>query len=409
MQSTFDSEERHQYALDIHNQWVYAPSNVHDISQHYFCGCPDRHRLKFVKPTGVEGKRKFKPYFGHITAHNKRRHGVSIVSCRGGGESSEHILAKHRLRELLGKYSFVVEQCPVCKQKKYEYGLGSTMEMEIRSSDGKWRYDCMLKRDCVSVMALEIAHTHFTGVNKVESTRAIGIGIAEFLAAEVLLLEPGGQLTNMQIVSSQCCKCKSKSIRVAIFHTWNAEIRVLNELDYQIHQGMEAEYQFRKFKQVVESVPIMDKAWQILSRYKQQLSFMAGVFGEVTIHEIYRRESGFIMRTKCSKTVFLLLLTSGQISDPSGDYIIQQIKMIEKSFSVPRINVLIIRFHTIVNALEDLESVSKIPNEILEPFKSCTWALLKSIEKNVGKCARCFTHGHQSEQCGYNTSTRRHM
>jgi len=397
MKPTFRDGERHQYAMDAYGKWVYAPKHEHQGIDAYYCGCPDRHRLKFVKPSGKDGKRKFKPYFGHVTAHGKRKNNSTYISCRGGGESPDHQNAKHRLRELLGQYSFVVRRCPTCMQEEREYGLGSSIEMEIRSSDRLWRYDCMLKRDGVPVMALEIAHTHFTSADKVASTRAAGVGMAEFRAREVLSLKPGGGLTNLQIVIGQCIICGAKAAQAAILQAWEAEIRCLAGLDNMIAQEMESEYQFRKFKQTIVNASMFDKVWSILSRYKKLMRFKAGYLGEIGINKLFKTSIGFLIETCCMKSVFIMLVTPAQSSD--AGFIMQQMRSIGQSYAVRKESVIIIHLHTVVNALDDLEIGSKTPHEPLEPFKSCTWALLKSFEKSNGVCARCFVHGHTSEKC----------
>jgi hypothetical protein len=57
------------------------------------------------------------------------------------------------------------------------------------------------------LIALEIFHTHATGCEKVNSTRQCGLAIAEFRAEDVLNMQPGDMLENLQMRVRFCDSC----------------------------------------------------------------------------------------------------------------------------------------------------------------------------------------------------------
>ena len=144
------------------------------------------------------------PHFAHLPK--------SDTECRRGGESLEHKAAKHKLREMRGQYSFVTEKCPECKCEKRETCANGTVDIEVRSADGRWWYDCLYKSELYSI-ALEVMHTHATTLEKIASTRESGVQIAEFSASEINAMQPGAQLLNLRIVTRLCspeCECVAR-------------------------------------------------------------------------------------------------------------------------------------------------------------------------------------------------------
>ena len=154
--------EGSQYARNIHGEWVCATSTQYKQGVTYFCECPDKHKMKLVKSSGDPDKRHFREYFAHITTGFKRDRHDEEITCRSGGESQEHRNAKHKLREMMGKFSYVSKKCKHCKTDTIEDCSGASIELEIQSNDKRWRYDCMLVRNGINVAALEIYHTSLT-------------------------------------------------------------------------------------------------------------------------------------------------------------------------------------------------------------------------------------------------------
>jgi hypothetical protein len=100
-----------------------------------------------------------------------------------------------------GVFSFVVQECPECRHQIVETCKDGVIKLEKTSWDNHWRYYCMLCVDEKPVLALEVVKTHLSSVDKVESTRADGIDLAEFLVEDVMSLRSkgGGDLDNLQI------------------------------------------------------------------------------------------------------------------------------------------------------------------------------------------------------------------
>ena len=159
--------------------------------------------MKLVKPSGTLGKRTFCDYFSHIgkrpDLHSNKR------KCTHGGESVIHRMAKQKLREMVGKYSFTLFQCVRCGDERYENGRGCSVTIEVRSDDGKWRYDCVLSRNGLPIVALEVVHTHKTGDEKISAVRSSGIEIVEFRAEDVMQM--GDVLENLNIRRGVCYCC----------------------------------------------------------------------------------------------------------------------------------------------------------------------------------------------------------
>ena len=202
------------YALDASTcSWLHASHATRDGQ--YTCDCPDRHPVCLKLPSGRENVEYRTPHFSHLPKSN--------TECRGGGESAEHKAAKHRLREMRGQYSFVMETCPECKGEMWETCSNGTVGIEVRSADGRWWYDCVYKSDGYEI-ALEVFHTHATTQEKIKATRQSGMQLAEFHADEVNAMEPGAELHNLQIVSRICGQRCEDAGRRRIEEARSAEI-----------------------------------------------------------------------------------------------------------------------------------------------------------------------------------------
>jgi len=198
-----------RYARTPQGQWICACDVMQDTGASFYCDCPAMHKMKLVKPSGLPDKRPFMPYFAHVSSGFKRSNdGESVVPPCSGGESLEHKLAKHKLREMVGKFSFTVEKCTNCQFELVEDGCNASILIEVRSEDKRWRYDSVMVRDGVNVIALEIFHRHATTQEKVHSTRQDGLQIAEFRAEDVNGMVSGTKLTNLQTRMILCNKCE---------------------------------------------------------------------------------------------------------------------------------------------------------------------------------------------------------
>jgi len=225
--------QEHQYALNIQNQWVDARKIPFVCGATYFCDCPIRHRLKHVKP------KDRMHYFAHInpapknTKKRKREVENSYVQCGSGGESIEHRLAKHKLREHVNSLSFVLEKCTSCTREVIIHFYDCTIQLEMRSMNERWRYDCMVyDNEGGRLCALEIAHTHFSGEIKIQDTfKMEGILIAEFLAKDVLAwdgLVSSPRLQNLLMEKKECFHCAWKTSRLK---EWQDEIKSYADME----------------------------------------------------------------------------------------------------------------------------------------------------------------------------------
>jgi hypothetical protein len=170
----------------------------------YVCLCPDAHAVCLKQGT------ERAVHFAHIPVRGPD--GDFIPSCRSGGESEEHIKAKLKLVEQRGDYSFCLKTCKVCKKKVMEDCRNGTMKIEAWSGDKRWKYDVLYTRSDGSKLALEVYHTHATGENKVLSSTAAGIPIAEFDAGDILRMKEGTILDN-KLDTSWVCSAMCRGLK----------------------------------------------------------------------------------------------------------------------------------------------------------------------------------------------------
>ena len=181
-------DDNMQYALDTNGRWANAKLTEYKKHSRFFCGCAERHPVKLVKPSGELGKRPFSDYFAHITrSEQDAADGRTVHSC-GCTESPDHFNAKHKLREMVGQYSFTTFRCITCHKRRVTYSRGCEVVVEKASKDRKWRYDCVLRSGGKDVAALEVLHSHKVTREKASSVRDGGLEIAEFRAEDILRL-----------------------------------------------------------------------------------------------------------------------------------------------------------------------------------------------------------------------------
>ena len=204
-----------QYALDASGSWANAKLTEYRKHSQFFCACAERHPVKLVKPSGELGKRPFSDYFAHITrSEHDAADGRTVRSC-GCAESPDHFNAKHKLREMVGRYAFTTFRCITCHRKRVIYSRGCEVVVEEPSKDRKWRYDCLLRSGGKDVAALEVLHSHKVSREKASAVRDGGLEIAEFRAEDILRLlkdtpSKTVHLENLLVELGTCESCVEK-------------------------------------------------------------------------------------------------------------------------------------------------------------------------------------------------------
>jgi len=149
-----------------------------------------------------------------------------------------------------------------------------------------------------------------------------------------------------------------------------------------------------------DSATDMDRVWLLLDRYRSLVSFQTYLFGEVDIDIVTRTDEGFVLQTHRSFNLFLLPLAYSQLEDANLEGgLLPLIKCIEERYLICREQILIVHFPTMLRSVDELEAVLSTPGMHVDPFKSCTWPILKHMEKIKNRCASCFQRGHVSEKC----------
>ena len=231
-----------QYALDANGSWANAKLTEYRKHSQFFCACAERHPVKLVKPSGELGKRPFSDYFAHITrSEQDAADGRTVRSC-GCTESPDHFNAKHKLREMVGRYAFTTFRCSYCRNTGTIDSAECEVVIEKTSQDRKWRYDCLLRRSGKDVAALEVLHSHKVTREKASSVRDAGLEIAEFRAEDILRLladQPTGtmHLENLLMRHVTCCqKCIRLQIEMELLYTWDDEVHELKRQEAQMYK-----------------------------------------------------------------------------------------------------------------------------------------------------------------------------
>jgi hypothetical protein len=385
----------HQYAHDTQGRWVNAKQTIYEKYQVYYCDCPEKHKLKLVKPSGITGKRPFCDYFAHQTIPDKRQRVNETCS---QGESLVHRLAKHKLRETVGSYFFPVFRCQCCRKETIVDSLGGSVDIEVSSSDKLWRYDCLLKIGHLAV-AMEVVHTHLTGSIKVESTRRNGIEIAEFKAENVMKMPSFGitKLENLKMKTGKCQGCLHKAA-----YCWLRDCFVdeLNELIRQENEAFENyTYADQKRKEREIRRTLLQNALQIndpCQKCKQLIALSLGrlhvsipQLGTISFTKAVECHKGLLVygfnRPLPTTAMFIYLIDSDRNTMQAGQW---------KHDSVERVFHIFLHCSTIVRDFGTLE-------ENIITLKDCRWPILKDLEANYTICANCGRHGHCSIRCRF--------
>ena len=216
--------------------------------------------MKLVKPSGLSGKRSFCDYFAHVSDKQT----INEPICSVGGESLEHRMAKHKLREMAGSYFFATSHCQCCHSEMIVDSAGGSVKLEVVSDDKLWRYDCLLKIENMEV-ALEVVYKHLTGNVKVDSTRKSGIEIAEFRACDVIEMQGRTKLDNIKMRIEMCHNC-------SVLGVYTAEVNELLKLDESISNGYQKGTKKQKIQQLTSKQLYHKelKAWEESERYWQE-------------------------------------------------------------------------------------------------------------------------------------------
>ena len=452
---SIDQMSKHQFARDKDGRWMNAQKTVYDKKSRYFCECPQRHILKLVKPSGRLGKRTFCDYFAHVTKRQKlfdlsANEKGTIVRCCGSGESLEHRMAKHRLRELQGLFTFEIQRCPCCREVAIEEDCsGGTIKIEVRSVDGKWRYDCLLVRNDGSKLALEIVHMHYTTDAKVQATRLSGIEIAEFRASEVLdMSSDGGRLNNLLVREANCINCLVKKgmewlrdIYVEEFWimwdferiieegyftfekrllkkielkrlsdeadlkwmllVWEKENDNIKELERDIATDYISHWNMLEFRKRITGLSSLEKAKLIIREYMGEFYIIHPNFSDIQLSKIWKEDENGLYFKRGD-------WYGGGIGEPHEHndiyiYLFDNDRDIKgnqwKPDGVERRFVMFLRTFKVIGDLPVMEHKIRNNHDTHE-FKDCKWPILKQLEKTFfGGCANCGIPGHTSESC----------
>ena len=388
-------DKKHQYAQNQDGRWVSATKSIYTHGTVYYCDCPEKHKMKLVKPSGNTEKRAFTDYFAHI----KRSHTGDAITCMPCGESVEHRLAKHKLREMQGLFSFVTKKCPSCKHEVLEDCLDGQICIEVASHDGNWRYDCMLSRGDKHVLALEIWHTHATTVDKINSTRARGIGLAEFKASEVLSMCEGARLSNTQVMSVKCCACIKLAATSELFYEIQREQHTLLGLDIQISEAYWQMWNYQQLDSLVASRPQKEGALAILKYFidNGEVLIRDPRLGEVPLFNPTVMSHVIQVETSdCFPTKTCLVVLLEQHEKVSWSFIQSQLVRAQ-NMGIQRDFVFMLNTCTIMKRLNEFKTIHSNSGQI--HLNNCTWPILKDIERNLGICASCGKGGHIADKC----------
>ena len=188
--------DRHRFATRASDGClVDALTEVKRAGETYWCWCPEKHPLILKKPSGLLNKRGITPHFSHHA-------GTKCIGCCS--ESEEHIAGKCAISEVFKRPGHIIivleEVCHKCEECIKFSTFDSetyTVVLEMVSKDKRWRYDAVLVRrsDRTPVQVIEVVVTHYSSQEKLECTRADGLGIAEIMAEAIFAHVKRGDTT----------------------------------------------------------------------------------------------------------------------------------------------------------------------------------------------------------------------
>ena len=191
-------EEPHRYAKSATGEWVHALDA--NVSDEYYCDCPNPHRLKLVDSE-----------FVHADKPKKRRQ-------KEIPDAKTLKLAKQKLKELLPTLSFVMSECSECGwTERFRFNTPSEIDKEHYacydqwSDNGKWQYGCLILNQVgIPLYTLEIEDPRNPSHEKMEETRQLDIGFAEFTTSDILQ-STDASMTNLHILPIlDCPQCNEE-------------------------------------------------------------------------------------------------------------------------------------------------------------------------------------------------------
>ena len=380
-----------QFARDRLGHWVNAVTTEQRRGVRYTCDCPGKHKVKLVKPLGL-GKRLFRDYFAHVSTHSGKS---KQTKCCANGESEAHRNAKHLLRAMQGSFSFALQQCPDCRAQVIETCARGVIDVEIASADGRWRYDCLLRVDGRPVLALEVVHTHFSSEEKVASTRADGVALAEFRAEDVMKMQEagGGWIENLQVLVIECERCAAVAQVKWQTACWAEEVAAWVRWDQFVAARYQVEWEQGAVRRMLTGALLPD-AKVILTVYWASISIFHPRFGEIKLLGPPDDDDNglYIYEWTCHTTLptgnlYIRLLPSWSIL-PGTQWRMEDDT--EDNFII---------FLNCAKVIGDLSCIERMAKGGRWGFKDCRWAVLKEQERMHGICANCGRKGHQSERC----------
>ena len=403
--------DSHRYALDAFGNWVNAHTTPFVPHADYFCDCPAKHKLKHVKPSGKEGRRHFAAYFAHIASGSKRNHAEKLSLCHsggGGGESMQHRLAKQILREFINTVSFPCSQCPDCSCKVLVNFQNCTVKLELKSADGRWRYDCMAyNEEEVPFYALEVVHTHVSGPAKVQHTRQDGIGIAEFLCADVMGLgttnHDGSRrrtvLRNLLVESKQCRHCFSKAVEAACLWEYEQECSALTAHETLAFTAMQAVFDHKQFLVRLDRLCChsdFEKAMLIVEHNKAKIWIYSGLWQDISINQAFHRLTcGFSIRHhlgRYSSGVMVVLLLDDAWQNRDAREIHTELKSLAQTHQICIHRILAVKCMTVIQTFKREQGG-------VMTLKNCLFPILMELESSQRVCANCGACGHRKTNC----------
>lgn len=372
-----------QYARDSEGTWVNAKTECSKRKREYFCECPEKHRLMLVKPSGLPEIRPIRDHFRHFPDKTGTK-----PTCRSCGESREHILAKHMLREKYGQYTFKTWSCKKCKKADvWKPPADGQVKIEVTSTDRLWRYDCMVVEDNRPVFALEVYHTHMTSAEKVDMTRNDGLGIAEFSADEILNMKDGECLTNFLCQTIECQDCRNIRTLKEQYQQWQDEIYEAsnpNDFDYwDFWWTNESLKRKMLHKTVFERAVLILACKEFILHKGSRLEFGNIVHDKIVFHKF-----GYTFYDDNENVNGYL----GILLNNSQQHIMGLLNEAMR-LKIDQEHVFFVWAGTIVERIK----LSKF-NTRME-LKDCKYHILKEFEELYRHCSYCLKFGHGANNC----------
>ena len=433
-----------QYAHDVHGSWVGAKKTKYRKHSQFFCGCPDRHQLKLVKPSGNPGKRKFADYFAHVSKKFKSSHANACISMRGRGESMDHFNAKHMLCEMVGRYTFTNFRCTSCLHTQDMNTDGCEVHIESTSTDSRWRYDCLLTRGHTDIAALEIVHSHKVTPEKAAAVRASGLEIAEFRAQDVLqnLGCETVHLENLLVRTGKCQRCLVNAWLVWRKECLTEELQELIRQDAVIatHYSNTHEATIRLRVQQAEAVAIyksefttwlmrcfLDEVQEIV----EQENAVAVYYNDMHEHARILNIETTIDRCKgllmfnfrldlrdgiCIQVPNIGIVICHKAHTWTHGLMVTKFTCLSEDLATDKICIVLFsdgdeimrkyphpnvhrQFHIFLHCSKVLRCLCLYPIEHSTLFVDCRWPMLKQLESSQMICATCGKYGHRSDHC----------